>query len=53
MESKPKLRDGDDNNDDVTAAAAAAAIHTQLFYSSMDFVRDNQAEPVPEETFAH
>jgi len=25
--------------------------HTQLFYGSMDFVRDNPGEPVPEETF--
>jgi len=27
--------------------------HTQLFYTSMDFVRDNPGEPVPEETFTH
>jgi len=27
--------------------------HKQLFYSSMDFVRDNPGEPVPEETFTH
>jgi len=27
--------------------------HTQLFYSSLDFVRDNPGEPVPEETFTH
>jgi len=27
--------------------------HTQPFYSSLDFVRDNPGEPVPEETFAH
>jgi len=27
--------------------------HTQPFYSSLDFVRDNQGEPVPEETFTH
>jgi len=26
---------------------------TQPFYSSMDFVRDNPGEPVPEETFTH
>jgi len=26
-------------------------IHTQQFYGSMDFVRDNRGEPVPEETF--
>jgi len=25
--------------------------HTQPFYSSMDFVRDNPGEPVPDETF--
>ena len=27
--------------------------HTQLFYGSMDFVRDKMGEPVPEETFTH
>jgi len=27
--------------------------HTQLFYSCLDFVRDNLGEPVPEETFTH
>jgi len=27
--------------------------HTQLFYSSLDFVRDNSDEPVSEETFTH
>jgi len=27
--------------------------HTQLFYSSMDFVRDNPGEQVREETFTH
>ena len=27
--------------------------HAQLFYGSMDFVRDNLCEPVPEETFTH
>jgi len=27
--------------------------HTQPLYSSMDFVRDNPGEPVPEETFTH
>jgi len=27
--------------------------HTQLFYGSLDFVRDNPGEPVPEETFTH
>jgi len=26
---------------------------TQLFYGSLDFVRDNPGEPVPEETFTH
>jgi len=27
--------------------------HTQLFYGSVDFVRDNLGEPVPEGTFRH
>jgi len=27
--------------------------HTKPFYGSMDFVRDNPREPVPEETFTH
>jgi len=27
--------------------------HTQSFYGSLDFVRDNPSEPVPEETFTH
>jgi len=27
--------------------------HSQLFYGSMDFVRDNPGEPAPEETFTH
>jgi len=27
--------------------------HTQLCYSSLDFVRDNPGEPVREETFTH
>jgi len=27
--------------------------HTQTFYGSMDFVRDNPGERVPEETFTH
>jgi len=27
--------------------------HTQPFYGSMDFLRDNPGEPVPEETFTH
>jgi len=27
--------------------------HTQPFYGSQDFVRDNPGEPVPEETFTH
>ena len=27
--------------------------HTQPFYGSLDFVRDNPGEPVPEETFTH
>jgi len=27
--------------------------HTQPFYSSLDFVRDNPGELLPEETFTH
>jgi len=27
--------------------------HTQPFYGSVEFVRDNLVEPVPEETFIH
>jgi len=27
--------------------------HTQPFYGSMDFVRDNPGEPIPEQTFTH
>jgi len=27
--------------------------HTLPFYGSVDFVRDNPGEPVPEETFTH
>jgi len=27
--------------------------HAQLFYGSLDFVRDNSGEPVPEETFTY
>jgi len=27
--------------------------NTQQFYCSVDFVRDNPGEPVPEETFTH
>ena len=27
--------------------------HTQPFYRSVEFVRDNPGEPVPEETFTH
>jgi len=27
--------------------------HTQPFYGSLDFVRDNPGEPVPEEAFTH
>jgi len=27
--------------------------HTEPFYGSMDFVRVNPGEPVPEETFTH
>jgi len=28
-------------------------LQLQLFYSSLDFVRDNPGEPVPEETFTN
>jgi len=28
-------------------------VHTQPFYGSVEFVRDNPGEPVPEETFTH
>ena len=27
--------------------------HTQPFYGSLDFVQDNEGEPIPEETFTH
>jgi len=27
--------------------------NTQLFFGSVEFVRDNPGEPVPEETFTH
>ena len=30
-----------------------AFTHTQLFYGSVEFVRENPGEPVPEETFTH
>jgi len=30
-----------------------AHTHTQPFYGSLDFVRDNPGEPVPEETFTN
>ena len=33
--------------------AARTHARTQPFYGSMDFVRDNPGEPVPEETFTH
>ena len=36
-----------------TVVQAHTHTHTQPFYSSMDFVRDNLGEPVPEETFTH
>jgi len=32
---------------------ASKHTHTQPFYSSLDFVRDNPGEPVPEGTFHH
>ena len=31
----------------------ATHTHTQLFYGSMDFARDNPGELLPEETFIH
>jgi len=34
-------------------ANQTAHTHTTVFYGSMDFVRDNLGEPVPEETFTH
>jgi len=36
-----------------THTCARAHTHTQLFYGSLDFVRDNLSEPVPEETCIH
>jgi len=38
---------------DADAAVEARIRHTQPFYGSMDFVRDNAGELVPEETFTH
>ena len=32
---------------------ACTHTHTQPFYGSLDFVRDNPGEPVPAETFTH
>jgi len=34
----------------MTHARTHACMHTQPFYGSLDFVRDNLSEPVPEET---
>jgi len=34
-------------------ASSECHTHTQPFYGSMDFVRDNPGELVPEETFTH
>jgi len=34
-------------------ACVHAHLHTQPFYGSLDFVRDNSSEPIPEETFTH
>jgi len=34
-------------------AASLWEIHTQPFYGSVEFVRENPGEPVPEETFTH
>ena len=36
-----------------TAHSAEKNTHIQPFYGSLDFVRVNQGEPVPEETFTH
>jgi len=36
-----------------THARTDARTHTQPFYGSLDFVRDNPGEPIPEETFTH
>jgi len=32
---------------------AGTHTHTQPFYGSVEIVRDNPGEPVPEETFTH
>ena len=37
----------------LTVYAAHSGKHTQPFYGSLDFVRDNPGEPVPEGTFRH
>jgi len=37
----------------LSCSAKATHAHTQPFYGSLDFVRDNPGEPVPEETFTH
>jgi len=37
----------------LSAAGLSRLLHAQLFYGSMDFVRDNLGELVPEETFTH
>jgi len=36
-----------------TGKSVRAAVLLQPFYGSLDFVRDNPGEPVPEETFTH
>jgi len=44
------------HSNDVSFVKISAYIlitHTQPFYGSVDFVRDNPGEPVPEETFTH
>jgi len=37
----------------VMNALANTHTHTQPFYGSVEFVRDNLGEPLPEETFTH
>jgi len=37
----------------VVVVVVVVHTHTQPFYGSVEFVRDNPGEPVPEETFTH
>jgi len=37
----------------VTGTRKAHTHNTQPFYGSVEFVRENPGEPVPEETFTH